>query len=50
MAEAGDQLLLPLRHAFNEYAWTTLPNRVKIVKALAGYDSGIIGAVRFPQM
>ncbi|GLD91734.1 hypothetical protein PINS_up000267 [Pythium insidiosum] len=44
MAESGERFLELVRKAYRKYTWTKLPNPVKIEKASAGYDSGIIGA------
>lgn len=44
IAEAGETLFQQIRAAHDKYTWTRFPNPVKIEKAKAGYDSGIIGA------
>ncbi|CEG48645.1 glucokinase [Plasmopara halstedii] len=45
IAEAGESYIEKIRLAYAKYSWTRLPNPVRIEKASAGYDSGIIGAV-----
>jgi predicted NBD/HSP70 family sugar kinase len=44
MAESGRSFIENVRTAYNRYTWTKLPNPVRIEKASAGYDAGIIGA------
>lgn len=45
IAEAGETFIEQIRRAHAKYTWTTFTNPVRIEKASAGYDSGIIGAV-----
>ncbi|RMX69851.1 hypothetical protein DD238_000617 [Peronospora effusa] len=45
IAEAGETYIKQIRLAYAKHSWTTFPNPVRIEKAGAGYDSGIIGAV-----
>lgn len=44
MSRAGDSLFNRIRKSFYKYAWTKLSNKVQIVGAEVGDDSGIIGA------
>ncbi|CAH0477348.1 unnamed protein product [Peronospora belbahrii] len=45
IAEAGEAYIEQIRRAYAKHTWTTFANPVRIEKASAGYDSGIIGAV-----
>ncbi|KAK1948246.1 Glucokinase [Phytophthora citrophthora] len=45
IAEAGETYIEQIRRAYAKHTWTKFPNPVRIEKASAGYDSGIIGAV-----
>ncbi|EEY65839.1 glucokinase, putative [Phytophthora infestans T30-4] len=45
IAEAGEAYIDKIRRAYTKHTWTKFPNPVRIEKASAGYDSGIIGAV-----
>lgn len=45
IAEAGETYIEKIRLAYAKYSWIRFPNPVRIEKASAGYDSGIIGAV-----
>ncbi|OWZ24853.1 Glucokinase [Phytophthora megakarya] len=45
IAEAGETYIEQIRRAYEKHSWTKFPNPVRIEKASAGYDSGIIGAV-----
>ncbi|KAG6609886.1 putative glucokinase [Phytophthora cinnamomi] len=44
IAEAGETYIEQIRRAYAKHTWTKFPNPVRIEKASAGYDSGIIGA------
>ncbi len=44
LAESGNDFIQKVKDSYLKYSWTKLPNPVKIEKASAGYDSGIIGA------
>ncbi|KAE9114219.1 hypothetical protein PF010_g9789 [Phytophthora fragariae] len=44
IAEAGETYIEQIRRAYAKHTWTKFPNPVRIEKACAGYDSGIIGA------
>ncbi|KAG7400267.1 hypothetical protein PHYBOEH_006404 [Phytophthora boehmeriae] len=45
IAEAGEAYIEQIRCAYAKHTWTKFPNPIRIEKASAGYDSGIIGAV-----
>ncbi|KAF1775410.1 ROK family [Phytophthora cactorum] len=45
IAEAGETYIEKIRRAYAKHTWIKFPNPVRIEKASAGYDSGIIGAV-----
>ncbi|KUF76145.1 Glucokinase [Phytophthora nicotianae] len=45
IAEAGETYIEKIRRAYAKHTWAKFPNPVRIEKASAGYDSGIIGAV-----
>lgn len=45
IAEAGEMYIDKIRLAYAKYTWTKFSNSVRIEKASAGYNSGIIGAV-----
>ncbi|CAI5712095.1 unnamed protein product [Hyaloperonospora brassicae] len=45
IAEAGETYINQIRQAYAGHSWTKFANPVRIEKASAGYDSGIIGAV-----
>ncbi|KGP72961.1 ROK family glucokinase [Pontibacillus yanchengensis] len=47
VSKAGDQLLIPLRAVFDQYALTRTSHAAEIVMASLGNDAGVMGAAYF---